>query len=251
MTQLTLDCRETGDGPPIVALHGIGGSARIWGPLANRLEGYRVLAYDLPGHRAEPTPISLKDIAAAVRADLAGRALDRAVVCGHSLGALIALQVAIEDPEIVSRLVLIATDPGPAAFAWLTDGTAPELARSRGMDAVFDYALDHDATMRAVRENPELTEGYRRAFARIDAEGYAALADALAGREVVAPRLGEIRCPVLVVCGGADDGFIGPCRALARETGGRYVEAPGAGHLPMLDDPELVSREILALIKEM
>jgi pimeloyl-ACP methyl ester carboxylesterase len=247
---LTLDCRETGDGAPIVALHGIGGSARVWGPLASFLKGYRVLAYELPGHRAEPAPISLKDIAEAVRADLGGRALDRAVVCGHSLGALIALHLALAHPQVVSRLVLIATDPGPDAFAWLTDGTVSELARGRGMDAVFDYALDHDAAMRPVRDSPELTEGYRRAFARIDAEGYAALADALAGREVLAPRLREIRCPVLVVCGGADEGFVGPCRALAEATAGRYAEVPSAGHLPMLDEPGPVSREILVLLGE-
>jgi pimeloyl-ACP methyl ester carboxylesterase len=253
VTVPTLVCHVAGDGTPAALLHGIGGSARVWRPLASALDGYRLLSYDLPGHGDAPAPAApfeLTDVAAAVHADLTSRALGPTIVCGHSVGALIGLLVALEDPTLVSRLILIATDADPSGFGWLTDGVVSELARTRGMDAVFDYALEHDGTMAAVRRDPRLVDLYRSAFTPTDALGYAALADAIATRPQLAPRLSELACPVLVICGADDEGFVAPSRRLAAATGGRYVEVPGAGHLPMLDDRDLVAREIRAVTGE-
>lgn len=99
-----------GDGPPIVLVHGLGGSATNWVELTPLLaQRHRVLAPDLPGHggsealAAVPGLDAFADrVAAVVLHEQAGPA----PLVGHSLGGLVALRLALRYPELVSCLVL-------------------------------------------------------------------------------------------------------------------------------------------------
>jgi len=253
--RLELARREVGDGPPIVFLHGIGGSSRVWAPIVPELGGYLLLSYDLPGHGQSPFPEealldSLDGLAEVVQLELRQQDLGPAALCGHSAGALIAVMVALADPSAVSRLVVISSDAGHAAFSWLADGAVADLAAASGMDAVFDFALEHDPTMAEVRGDPKQVDAYRRAFVGTDPRGFASLARALARRPDLVPALAGLSCPVLAICGSRDADFREPTRTIANVTGGRYVEIPRAGHLPMIDAPERVAREIRAHLSE-
>jgi pimeloyl-ACP methyl ester carboxylesterase len=126
---------EWGDGRPMLAIHGLGGSGRYWRKLAGRLgERFRVVAPDLAGFGASGKPRDPSyDIAfhvANLDAALA-ESPGPVVVLGHSLGGVLAAFWAAEHAERVSALALVATPypSGDGEHAWMREGTPPSGAR--------------------------------------------------------------------------------------------------------------------------
>ena len=122
---------ESGEGPPLVLLHGLGSSRRRWDPLVERLTGFRCVAVDLPGHGDSPDEgCDVASAAVAVGALLRELRLDRPPVIGHSLGANVALLVAAGSGA--GRVVAI--DPTPLQLPVLSRSLAPYADRLRAGD---------------------------------------------------------------------------------------------------------------------
>jgi len=104
---------RAGEGPPVLLIHGVAGSATTWKPTFERLaEHYDVLAPDLPGHgRSDKyrADYSISGFAVHLRDVLVATGMQRATVVGHSLGGGIAMQLAYQHPDRVERLVLVAS----------------------------------------------------------------------------------------------------------------------------------------------
>ena len=118
------------DGAPratVILLHGASGSqADVMAPLGDRLaaEGFRVLAFDRPGHGWSDRPDGRDDASPARQAQLVRQAAERlgvtrAIVAAHSLAGVMATNLAIEHKDFVAGLVLIApvTHPWPGGIA--------------------------------------------------------------------------------------------------------------------------------------
>jgi pimeloyl-ACP methyl ester carboxylesterase len=112
-----------GEGPPLVLVHGLGGSATNWCDLAPLLaERRRILVPDLPGHGgSEPLPAvsGLQPYADRVAAVMAREGVERAPVAGHSLGGLVVLRLALRRPELVSAIVLAGSAGLSLGGVWL------------------------------------------------------------------------------------------------------------------------------------
>ena len=118
---------EVGHGPPVVLLHGLDGSSRWWAPTLVALSSrFRCLALEFVrfDQWRERGRVALPRSGDFVAAWLATLGIDRADLIGHSMGAYSACRVAIEHPELVGRLALIA----PAVLP-LPDRSLLELAR--------------------------------------------------------------------------------------------------------------------------
>ena len=255
---------RAGDGPLIVLVHGITSSSEIWLGVIRRLaDRYTVVAPDLLGHSRSANPrgdYSLGAYASGIRDLMGVLGYERGTAVGHSLGGGIAMQFAYQFPEYCERLALISSGGlGRDVHPLLRAATLP------GSEVVLplitrDWALRAGEAVGSVVERFGLNVGPDVAeFAR----GYASLADADARgaflntlRAVIDPggqRVSALdrlylaeQMPFLVLWGREDP--IIPVEhgryASALVPGSRLVEIEGAGHFPMLDDPDRVADEL-------
>lgn len=227
-----------GSGPTVVLLHGSNLDSRSWGDLPAALaSNYRVVRTDLRSHgrsRDATGPFSWSDDITEVL-DAAGA--PRAVLIGHSLGAQIAIDIAVARPARVSALVLIAGSIGglpltrpPVGFdslvAALRRGDLPEAGRTLGQMPVM--TLYRDTTRQ--REVRDIVAQNTRLF-RADRRWVRALDPPAVGR------LSEIGIPTLVLSGERDPTESSEAGRviLERVPGARGVTLPACGHLLPLD----------------
>lgn len=100
---------ESGEGYPVVVLHGWGGRIESMAPVLSCLAGFRVVALDLPGFGESPVPADpwgTPEYAAFVYEVLSQLGIERAHFVGHSYGAKTSLYLAATQPDLVDRLVL-------------------------------------------------------------------------------------------------------------------------------------------------
>jgi len=259
--------QEVGEGPPALFIHGGPNSGSTWAPLLAHLDGFRCLVLDRPGTGlSDPFPVRKENVvefASHLVADvLDGLGIERAHVVASSFGGYCALWSAAQTPERFDRMVQMA------APALLPDQTLPpfmkmimvpgmrkiiaalppnakaqnSILRQIGHGASLDAdklpkphgdwymaLLRHTATMRNDFDT----------FHSFKAKGGLATSIALGGQT-----LATISTPTHFIW-GADDGFGG--EAVARWVVGVMSNAslemvPDSGHLPWLDEPELVAR---------
>lgn len=219
-------------------LHGFGQTCRCWGPVAAELaRDHEVVRLDAPGHgRSAPVRANLTETAALV-ADVGGRA----TYLGYSMGARMALHIALEIPDVVHRLVLVSGTPGiedpvDRSARREQDLQLAQRIRDEGIDAFVRAWLDHPlfATLPA--------------HARFDAERRTNTPEGLAsslelvGTGVQTPRwyqLGDLDMPLLAVAGAADRRYAAIARRMAAAIGrnAAAVDIPGAGHAAHLEQP--------------
>ena len=233
-----------GSGPPLLLIHGLGYARWGWEPVVDELaEAHEVVLFDNRGIGDSDAPLGpytarmLAEDAVAVL-DAAG--LERAHVLGTSLGGMIALQVALDRPERVDRLVLACTTPGGAGAAPMPEQTvrlmqaAPGLPREVAMRRGVENALAPGADPAVIERIME----HRLATAQPLA---AWVAQAAAGAAFdVWDRVGEIRAPTLVLTGDLDV-VVDPRNSelLAEMIPGARLEIfPATGHLFFWEEPE-------------
>lgn len=127
---MTLATRVVGDGPAVVWLHGYTLDSSTWSGLWALLPGFRHVGVDLPGHgrSAPPDPgTTLPEVAAGVAAVVRAHSATRLVAL--SFGTMLALQVVLDEPDLVERLVLAAPALGGGATEPGADDRYVELMR--------------------------------------------------------------------------------------------------------------------------
>ena len=100
------------DGKPIVLVHGLGASLDVWaGVIPQLAPKYRVLAFDIPGFGDSPAPtgrFTLQSVADATAEFIRNANAHQCLIVGHSLGGILALKIAKESPDLVSRIALVS-----------------------------------------------------------------------------------------------------------------------------------------------
>ena len=239
-----------GDGPAIVLAHGLGGSARNFGPQMRALKDrYRVIRYDARGHGRSDAPHEDSAYTPATFVGDMGRVMDdagvtTAVVGGLSMGAGTALRFALAHPTRVRGVVLCAFPAGaddPEGFAAKAIRFAETIERD-GLEAAGDVYVWGPST----RLDRNAVQFVQQGFLEHPPHGLAlSLRGVIAKQPPVAAMRGELatlRAPVLIVVGSEDGPSRRACDALADALPqARLVVVPGAGHVVNLQKPDEVS----------
>jgi esterase len=239
---MRLNLIESGDGPPVVLLHGLFGSARNFGTVQRALAPlFRVIAMDARNHGASPHEAGMRyaALAADVLETLDGLKVERAAVIGHSMGGKTAMTLAVTAPERVGRLMV--ADIAPVAYQHANDAVADAmraiplhagLTRAEAEAALAD-AVPVPAVRTFLIQN--LQFGPRPRW-RIGLDEIASAIPELEGWETPA---GIYPGPTLFVS-GAQSGYVLPehrptIRALFPNA--RFVSVKNAGHWLHADNP--------------
>ena len=254
MTDLAFDRSGPASAPTVVLLHAGVADRRMWDQVLPLLaDEYAVVRVDLRGFgESTQRPDAGWSHAADVVATLDALGVDRAHVVGASLGAGVAVEVALDRPSLVASLLLLA--PGGALIPRMTDdlrafATAENAALDAGdLDAAAQANVDHwlvgpgrapDAVPGDVRALVHAMQ--RRAFELT--EGWEDIEEAEPQPEPL-ERLAEIDAPTLVLTGGHDLTAIAEAAAavVAGVRGARHVHWADVAHLPALERPADVAR---------
>jgi pimeloyl-ACP methyl ester carboxylesterase len=232
--------------PSIVLLHHAGGGASDWSEIVEALGATsRTLALDLPGHGARvfEDPLgSIEAMSSFVAATIRDRGVFPVVLVGHSLGGAVAVQMALDHPELAAGLALVSTAARLRVSAALLDLVREHFSELPQQMVAMGLAPSADSQVAA-----------RWLSAPWPASPAAALADfAACERFDVRVRLGELRVPAVVMVGEQD--MMTPVKR-ARElaegiSGARLRVFPGTGHLLIWERPAEVAAEIASVVSQ-
>lgn len=232
-----------GSGRTLVFLHGLGWDHRMWDrAFALYMRDYRVVAGDTRGHGASDAPAgpySIRQFADDWQCALDALGVGQACLVGFSQGGMIAMQLALDNPQRFERLVLASTTSRASEQARAKMEQRIDMMRSGDPRAAARLAVDSIFSKSFAASNPSLVESI------IDARAAAApepLIDVMrAGRGFdVSDRLSTLSIPALVIA-GSDDGLI-PCsitEQLATQLPrARFARIEGAGHMLPVEQPD-------------
>jgi len=232
---------DTGEGPVVVMIHGLGGNSNTFQPLMSALDGFRVLRPDLPGAgRSSRRPVlaGLRGLVIPIREAMHASGVSRAHLVGHSMGTLICQYLAAESPEAVLSLTLYGAILEPPAAARDALAERALTARRDGMAGIADAVAGASVSERSRDSNPLTTAFVRGSLMGQDPRGYASHCEALSAATAAAH--GAIRCPTLLVAGDADP--VSPVAMgeglKARIAGARLEILPGVGHWMTIEAPQ-------------
>jgi len=229
------------DSPAIVFINSLGTDHRLWDAQVRTLiPTYRVVRFDFCGHGAsEPPrgPVSIASLGTDVIALLDHLGIERAHVCGCSLGGMMALWLAAERPGRVASAVLANTG---ARIGTVDSWNARiETVRREGMEGVADSVLKRFLSA-AFREREPRTAAKIGAMIRAtDPRGYIAACMALRDADLD-EIVGHVGVPTLVVAGALDAATppsLGQ-QLHAGIDGSRLAIIPDAAHLTNVEQPE-------------
>ncbi len=261
---------DVGSGTPVLFLHGQPGSGAQWWPLAESLRAdHRVIAPDRPGWGAHPRPATtLEGNAKALSRMLWERGVDEEsggpiVVVGHSLGGGIALEFAMERPDLVGALVLVGSVGVAGALTGmdrllalpvLGDGvlraggaavrraarTASRLSERGGAEGLVERANRFPAVRSLVAEGGRQLDGRDRRSFLVEQRAL------IAETPQIERRLATLRLPCVVIHGSVDH-IVSPQAArdlAAAIPGAELIMVGNAGHRLPFEQPGVVAKTV-------
>ena len=242
---------RAGTGRDIVILHSLLADRHAFDPVLPALtKKFRVTLFNLPGfHGSEPviTPV-LDAYVARIEDGFQEFGIENdAILIGNGFGGTLALAFALDHPERIGKLVVSDAaagfpDEGKAAFAAMAGKVA-----EGGLGAVAEIAAKRVYSPAHLTAHPELIAERKDVLMAIDPTGFAHACKILQETDLV-PLLHRMHVPTLVICGEHDQATPPALTKVISQkvAGARYIELPGCGHCPPLEQPQA----FLAAIKD-
>jgi 3-oxoadipate enol-lactonase len=239
--------------PALVFTGSLGTDLTMWEPQSDRLKPrFCTVRYDIRGHAASPVPpgpYSMADLGGDLIALLDRLGIERASLCGLSIGGMISMWVAAHAPGRVERVVLCCTSArlGPPE-AWHERAAT---VRASGVGAVADAVLGRWFTPGFREAHPEVIERFRGQLVATPREGYAGCCEAIAAMDLTGD-LPSISAPTLVLAGEHDPSTPPEHGRRIAEliAGARFEIVSPAAHLATIERPDLTTAMILRFLSD-
>ncbi|MFG1317026.1 3-oxoadipate enol-lactonase [Xanthobacter autotrophicus] len=248
---------EGPEGAPVLLLaNSLGTSFHVWDEvMVDLAAAFRVLRYDMRGHGltdatplpADGTGYSIPLLAADALALLDALGIEKAHVCGLSIGGMVAQHLAATAPARVDKLVLCDTSAliGPASV-W--DERIAGIRRD-GLAAIAPGVMGRWFTDAFRQKAPQLMRGYANMVARTTLDGYLGCAMAVRDADLRAAAA-TITAPTLVIVGDQDPATPpASAQALASAIPGARLEViADASHIPCVEQPAALARVLVPFL---
>jgi pimeloyl-ACP methyl ester carboxylesterase len=226
----------------VVCIHGLGGTSDYFTPLVQSLgDTVSLHLLDFEGHGLSETSaasqLSLASLAGDITEVLKLAKVEKAAVVAHSMGSLIAVQLALDHPELVTKLLLMGPPPSPLPEAGAKAVRARAgTVRKSGMLGVVDAIVGAGTSPKSQAERPLAISAVRLSLMGQDPEGYAKACTALAGAAGL--DFSKLQCSVSLIT-GADDKTSPPelCKKYQSQVSGSTLQIlDGVGHWHLFED---------------
>jgi pimeloyl-ACP methyl ester carboxylesterase len=239
----------------VVFIHGLGGTSDYFSPLLKELGTSSTLhLLDLEGHGLSPSSalsvLSISSFADDIRELLAHAGVKNAVVVAHSMGALVAVKLALEDPSLVTKLVLMGPPPSPLPDAGNKAVHARAAAvRSQGMRGAVDTVVTAGTSSKTQETSPIAMSAVRLSLMGQSPEGYAKACTALANAAGL--DFSKLECETLVLTGAEDKTSPpGLCEKYQSQIPHSKLEVlENVGHWHLFEDVDQVKSIVTAFLK--
>ena len=239
---------------PLVCLHGIGSGSASWLEAALIVsQRNRFIAWDAPGYGdSTPLPVDVPrgaDYAQCLHALLDALGIQRCVLVGHSLGALMAVPAVRDADRRVAALALISPARGYGSAVRVADG---ERVRAQRLQTLAELGIADMAAQRSARLVSDRASFESRAWvqwnmARLHERGYRQAVELLCGSDLLAELPAPV--PVHVACGALD--VVTPpaaCAEVAQAAGVTLHLIPDAGHASYVEQPAAVAHWLAGVL---
>jgi len=258
---------DVGAGPPIILIHGFGGSMWQWEYQQHALsQHFRVLTLDLPGAGLSDKPEI--DYRPDQMLDFLVGFMDavktpQATLVGNSMGAGLAIGMALAHPTRVAKLVLIDGLP-QHVMEKLTSPSVKRALETRAPSWLVSFGnmlfggLMIESVLREIVHDPALLTSAVIERSNRNRQRPGLIKPIMTVRENLplwesgfAMRLGEITQPVLVIWGNEDRVFPIAVGEELHQTikGSQFIRIPKAGHIPQWERPDVVNQELITFIR--
>lgn len=261
--QLAYD--DHGMGPPMIFLHAFPLNRQMWaGDLSALLqdERYRLVALDwrgfgdseiAPGVQEAPTISTMELFADDVAGLMDALGIERAVLCGLSMGGYAAFAFLRKYPQRVGGLILADTRPGAdTEEARANRENVARIAETQGPEAIAHMQLPRLISDYTRQQHPEVEARVRQLIDMATPQGIAAASRGMAQRTDSSDLLASIACPTMVIV-GEQDALTPPNVAreyAAQIPGAQFIVIPQAGHLSNLEQPEAFLQAVRGFLAE-
>ncbi|MEZ4860152.1 MAG: alpha/beta hydrolase [Caldilineaceae bacterium] len=259
VNNVTLNYREVGDRdkPPVLLAHTVLWGAEVFAPLIAALApDFYIIDTDLHGHGESSyrTPLTIAEMAADYQQLLTQLGLSQVTWIGYSLGSMIGLHLAIQQPTLFDRLVLMATNARSDASP-LSAQTRQlwDLFRAGHREDVVDAAMPLFFGKATWQQQPHLVAQYRqRAINMQEVEGIYQAALASAAPRDLMDQLGAI-CAKSLIIAGREDMTATPAEAeaiAANIPGAQLAIVEESSHLLLVEKPQEVVQIIHDFLRQ-
>lgn len=242
----------TGEGQPLVMIHGLALDSRIWTDLPALLaKKFKVLNYDLRGHGrsfAPETGYSYRDHLSDLKWLLTELGLSKISILAHSMGGAIAIKYALNAPSNVESLVLLA----PHVVGYTEYVNWPNVYRTARLIDIDQARISWETfrLFKNLRKGTPEKELFDHCVKEFPGKVWT---DAQAARYVEESDLkilDRLEAPTLLLCGSDDHDFLPLAKIVnARIQRGSLYEIPECSHMIHLERPDILERELKGFLK--
>jgi pimeloyl-ACP methyl ester carboxylesterase len=245
----TINFKVSGQGEPLVLIHGVGANLGSWDTVCKELEdSFKIIRPDLRGHGQSANidePYSVDKFAADILAVMDAAGIERAHLLGFSLGGLIAQKLAIDHAERFDRIVILSAVAGRTEVERAKVVARLDMIRDGGMEAITGAAADRWFTEDFARRHPEVIEKRIAELKSVHLDSYLEAYRVFGTTELI-DTLHRIDRPVLIMTGEFDQGSNTRMAHAMHELieGSELIILPGLKHSVLVEASELIAAHV-------